>query len=242
MEPEAVIHPVRAPAPARTRGNAATRVAAVFVSRIRRHFWFKCFGTTAFTSCFFAAYLHLLKNPAGAVTTVPLTWLDHWIAFEPLALPVYLSLWAYVSLPAAMMLERAQVVDYGIRIGALCLAGLAVFYVWPNAVPPANIDWARYPGMAFLKGVDAAGNACPSLHVATAVFAAFWLHWMVPSLGFGSRARWINAAWCAAIVYSTMATKQHVAIDVLVGSIFGIAAALALKPRPLPTTRWLLRS
>lgn len=213
-------------------------MATVFVSRIRRHFWFKCLGTTAFTGCFLAAYLHLLKNPAGAVMTVPLTWLDHWIAFEPLALPVYLSLWVYVSLPAAMMLERAQVVDYGLRIGTLCLAALAIFYVWPNAVPPAHIDWDRYPGMAFLKGVDAAGNACPSLHVATAVFAAIWLHWMMPSLGLGARARWCNAAWCAAIVYSTMATKQHVAVDVLVGSILGAAVAVALKPRPLAMSRW----
>lgn len=216
-------------------------LAKALLSRIRRHFWFKCLGTIAFTLSFLAAYLHLLKYPAGSVTTMPLTWLDDRIAFEPLALPVYLSLWLYICLPAALMLTRAQVVDYGIRIAALCLAGLAVFYVWPNAVPPANIDWDRYPGMAFLKGVDAAGNACPSLHVATAVFAAFWLHWMMPSLRLGSRARCFNAAWCAAIAYSTMATKQHVAVDVMVGSIFGAAVAIALRPRPLPTTRWSLQ-
>lgn len=242
MEPQAVVRTVGASDPAQTRAAAGTRAATVFVSRIRRHFWFKCLGTTAYTACFLAAYLHLLKNPAGAVMTVPLTWLDHWIAFQPLALPVYLSLWVYVGLPAALMLERAQVVDYGIRIGALCLAALAIFYAWPNAVPPAHIDWERYPGMAFLKGVDAAGNACPSLHVATAVFAAFWLHWMVPRLGLGSRARWFSAAWCVAIVYSTMATKQHVAIDVLVGTILGTAVAVALKPRPLAMARWSLPS
>jgi membrane-associated phospholipid phosphatase len=224
----------------RNGDGAGGRVAMALWSRIFRHFWFKCLGTTAFISCFFAAYLLLLKHPVGLVTTVPLTPLDHWIAFEPLALPVYLSLWAYISLPAALMLTRWDVFDYGLRIAVLCLSGLGVFYVWPNAVPPAHIDWDRYPGMAFLKGVDAAGNACPSLHVATAVFAAFWLHWMLPSLGLGSRARWFNAAWCAAIAYSTMATKQHVAIDVVAGAIFGAAMAIALRPRPLPTSRWVL--
>jgi membrane-associated phospholipid phosphatase len=228
------------PGDARDATTPVQGVAKVLWSRIRRHFWFKCLGTTAFTSSFLAAYVHLLKHPAGSVTTVPLTWLDHRIAFEPLALPVYLSLWLYICLPAALMLTRAQVFDYGLRIAVLCLAGLAAFYVWPNAVPPANIDWELYAGMAFLKGVDAAGNACPSLHVATAVFAAFWLHWMMPSLRLGSRARWLNAAWCTAIAYSTMATKQHVAIDVMVGSAFGAGVAIALKPRPLPSTRWLL--
>lgn len=219
---------------------AGAGLVRTLVARVRRHFWFKCFGTIAFTALFLGAYVYLLKHPAGPVTTMPLTWLDDSIAFEPLALPVYLSLWVYVSLPAALMTTREQVIDYGLRIAPLCLAGLAVFFVWPNAVPPANIDWDAYPGMAFLKGVDAAGNACPSLHVATAVFAAFWLHWMVPSLRLGSPARWSNAAWCAAIAWSTMATKQHVAVDVLAGTLSGAAFALALKPRPLPSTRWSL--
>jgi membrane-associated phospholipid phosphatase len=218
-----------------TRDGTGTGLAAALWSRMRRHFWFKCLGTTAFIACFFVAYMVLLKHPAAAVTTVPLTRLDHWIAFEPLALPVYLSLWAYISLPAALMTTRWEVFDYGLRIAVLCLSGLTVFYVWPNAVPPNDIDWDQYPGMAFLKGVDAAGNACPSLHVATAVFAAFWLHWMAPSLRLGPRARWFNAAWCAAIAYSTMATKQHVAIDVLAGALFGAAVALALRPRALRT-------
>jgi membrane-associated phospholipid phosphatase len=225
-----------------SRGGAGADhgVARALWSRLRRHFWFKCLGTTAFIACFFAAYLALLKHPAGPVTTVPLTRLDRWIAFEPLALPVYLSLWGYVSLPAALMLTRWEVFDYGLRIAALCLSGLTVFYVWPNAVPPAHIDWEQYPGMAFLKGVDAAGNACPSLHVATAVFAAFWLHWMLPSLRLGPPARWFNAAWCAAIAYSTMATKQHVAVDVIAGALFGAVVAIALRPRPLATSRWSL--
>jgi membrane-associated phospholipid phosphatase len=217
---------------------AGAGLARTLASRVRRHFWFKCFGTIGLTALFFAAYVYLLKNPVRAVATMPRTWLDETIAFEPLALPVYLSLWLYVSLPAALMTTRAQVVDYGLRIGVLCVAGLAVFYLWPNAVPPANIDWDTYPGMAFLKGVDAAGNACPSLHIATAVFAAFWLHWMAPSLRLGSRTLAFNVVWCAAIAWSTMATKQHVAIDVMVGAVFGTVVALALKPRPLPSPRW----
>lgn len=195
------------------------------LSTVRTHFWFKCLGTMGFTLVFFSAYIYLLKNPASRVLIMPLIAMDRWVGFEPWALPIYFSLWVYVSLPPMFMLTRGELVRYGGWIGSLCLLALGIFYVWPSAVPPANIDWAEYPGVAFLKGVDAAGNACPSLHVATAVFSAFWLHWLLPTVGLGRRARLFNAFWCVAITYSTMATKQHVAVDVMAGAALGAAFA-----------------
>jgi membrane-associated phospholipid phosphatase len=180
---------------------------------------------------FFVAYFALLRHPNGAVTTMPMTALDRWIGFQPWALPFYLSLWVYVSLPAALMSSRREIVGFGVRIGALCLIGLGVFYVWPTKMPAYPIDWAQHPGFAVLRGVDASGNACPSLHVATAVFAAFWLNWMAPGLGFGARFRRINILWCAAIVFSTMAVKQHVVVDVLAGAALGASVAWLTRPR-----------
>ncbi|MHB8623353.1 MAG: phosphatase PAP2 family protein [Sulfuricaulis sp.] len=189
------------------------------------HFWFKCLGTISFTSAFFMVYLYLLKNPAVPVTTMPTSVVDDFIRFEPWALPFYLSLWVYVSLPPMLMPTRREIISYGVWIGGLSLAALSIFYFWPSAVPPAHIDWAQYPGMAFLKGIDASGNACPSLHVATAVFSCYWLHWQLRALGLGRKMRLLNIAWCAAITYSTLATKQHVAIDVVTGVLLGIAVA-----------------
>ena len=197
----------------------------------RQHFWFKSIGTTAFTWAFFVAYFYLLKHPSGALTTIPLTAIDRWIGWQPWALPFYLSLWVYISLPPALMSTRREVVGFGVRIGALCLIGLGVFYVWPTKVLPIGIDWAQHSDFAILRGIDAGGNACPSLHVATAVFAGLWLDWMMPALGFGKRLRSINVLWCALIVYSTMATKQHVVIDVLSGAALGAAVAWATRPR-----------
>jgi len=109
----------------------------------------------------------------------------------------------------------------------MCLAALAIFYFWPSAVGLSAVDWSLYPGMAFLKGIDAAGNACPSLHVATAVFSCLWLHRYLPTLGLGRLPLHLSAAWCAAIVHSTMATKQHMALDVLAGIILSFVFFLA---------------
>jgi hypothetical protein len=200
------------------------------LSTVMELFWFKSLGTMGFIALFFGAYLYLLKNPASAATTMPLTIVDRFIGFEPLALPLYLSLWAYVSLPPMLMRTRRAILEYGIWIGGLCLFALVVFYFFPNAVPPSNIDWAQYPGMAFLKNVDAAGNACPSLHVATAVFSGFWIHWLLPKVSLNSAARLMNALWCIGIVYSTMATKQHVSLDVVAGGALGVMFAWYSKP------------
>lgn len=197
----------------------------LLVSTVTTHFWFKCFGTLAFTASFFWGYVYLLNHPAYPVSVMPVTFVDRMIGFEPLALPVYCSLWLYVSLPLMLMPTRRQVLGYGAWMGALCLTGLSIFHFWPSAVPPADIHWAMYPGMAFLKAADAAGNACPSLHVAAAVYAAFRLNWQMSAMGLRRGALWASALWCVAIAYSTMATKQHVAVDVAAGAALGVLFA-----------------
>jgi membrane-associated phospholipid phosphatase len=192
-------------------------------------FWFKFFGTSTFMSLFFWAYLFLLKNPAFPVTTIPLTVVDRWIGFTPLALIPYLSLWLYCSLPVFMLPTRVRLLNFGFWIGCMCLFALSIFYWLPNAVPPASIDWAQYPGMAFLKGVDAAGNACPSLHVATAVYSSFWLFWLMREVCLGWRTQSFQVLWGVAIVYSTMATKQHVSLDVMAGAVLGAVFACSSR-------------
>jgi membrane-associated phospholipid phosphatase len=88
--------------------------------------------------------------------------------------------------------------------------------------------------MNFLKNLDAGGNACPSLHVATAVFSGIWLHRLLRRFGAPSWMPVINGVWCAGIVYSTIAIRQHVALDVLAGLALGLLAArLSLRIRAL---------
>ncbi|WP_018610034.1 phosphatase PAP2 family protein [Uliginosibacterium gangwonense] len=192
-----------------------------FWLRVKPHLFLKVFGTAVFTTLFFTAYINLLKNPLFPVFQMPLTVLDRMIGVFPPALLFYLSLWIYVSIPPLLFASRRHLVAYGWDIGAVCLFGLLCFLLVPTAVPPANIDWALYPGMAFLKGVDAAGNACPSLHVATAVFSAIWMHVHLRDMRWHGSLHWANWLWCIGIVYSTMATKQHVALDVLAGCLLG---------------------
>jgi membrane-associated phospholipid phosphatase len=190
-----------------------------------KHTLHKSLGTMLFISLFFAPYFQLLKNPAYPITVMPVLWLDRLIPFQPLALPVYLSLWVYVSLPPALLATPRELFRYGLVMAYTCLTSLTIFYFWPTAAPVANIDWAQYRYVDLLKNLDASGNACPSLHVATAVFSGIWLYRLLRSFGAPLWILLINWSWCIGILYSTIAIRQHVAVDVLAGVALGVLAA-----------------
>ena len=202
------------------------------VAVIPKNLPLKGFGTTLYIGVFFAAYFYLLKNPVYSITVMPFTWLDKLIGFQPLAMPLYISLWVYVSLPPALLATRRELYAYAQAMTATCIAALTIFYFWPTAVPPAEIDWALYPGVGFLKNMDASGNAFPSLHVATAVFSGVWLHHLLRRFGGPQWVLMLNWMWCIGIIYSTLATRQHVAVDMWGGLVLGaLAAGLSLRRR-----------
>lgn len=201
-------------------------VATELLRRLRRLWWLKAAGTTLFMSAFFTAYLHLLHEPLFPVAAMPLTWVDRMVGFQPWALVAYASLWIYVSLPPALAPDRERLFSYGWHIGALCLTGILFFVFWPTAVPSTDVDWGLYPGYALLKGIDAGGNACPSLHVATALYSAIWLSQDLRGMGAGRGWQHANWLWCGLIVFSTLATKQHVMLDVVAGAALALLAAL----------------
>lgn len=201
--------------------------------RMRHHLALKFLGISAFMWVFFALYFYLLRNPGRPVLVMPLTALDHAISFQPMAFTAYVSLWLYVGFPVGLMLSLREVLRYGAWMGSLCGVGLFFFYLVPTAVPLFDFTGTGlgHSGMTLLQGVDAAGNACPSLHVATATFTAVWVHRLLQLTR--ARAVWfmLNAGWAALIVYSTMAIKQHVAIDVAAGAALALAFAW-------PSLRW----
>ena len=201
--------------------------------RVRHHLVLKTLGITAFMWVFFLAYFYLLRHPARPVQEMPLTALDRALPFQPAAFVAYASLWVYVGIPPGLMLSLREVLVYGLWMGSLCLVGLGCFYLWPTAVPlhVYAAGGAGQGGMALLQGVDAAGNACPSLHVATATFTAAWVHRLMRLTGAPAPMVALNGLWLALIVYSTLAIKQHVLLDALAGAL--LAALFAW-----PSLRW----
>jgi membrane-associated phospholipid phosphatase len=179
-----------------------------------------------FMGLFFWGYFGVLRYPLFPTTTMPLIWLDEWIPFTPLAFPAYVSLWVYASLAPALLANYRALGIFGMWMAALCLFSLGIFWLFPTVVPAAGIDWSLYPQMAIIKDADASGNACPSLHVAAAIFSAFWLDRVFKGIAAPLMVRGLSGLFCLAILWSTVATRQHVVLDVLAGALVGSAFAV----------------
>ncbi|MGH6974165.1 MAG: phosphatase PAP2 family protein [Stellaceae bacterium] len=182
----------------------------------------KAASTAGLTGLFFAAYFFAQRHPFFPVTTVPAGPLDRWIGFHPDAIVIYLSLWVYVSLGVALMGDGTELFHYWAASGALAVAGVACFFAFPTAVPHGLAEWSPSSPWAFL-GKDT-GNACPSLHAAFALFTAAAIDPVLRETG-RSKLRAVNFVWSAAIVWSTLAIKQHVIIDAIAGAALGAGAA-----------------
>lgn len=216
------------PAPAHLSDGGFVREAG---ARLRAHWVTKTIGLSLSLTAFFSVYFQLLNHPVFPVTVIPFTPLDRWIGFWPGALPLYVSLWIYVPLAFVLLRSRSELLSCGIAAVGLSVTGLGIFFLWPTAVPAVDFDAIAHPSFAFLKTVDASGNACPSLHVAFAVFTAVRLVPLLRAMRAGAGVAAANWLWCLAIVYSTLATGQHVVLDVLAGAVLGalVAAPHALR-------------
>lgn len=208
----------------------STDSSSFWISRFRErffsHFWLKAFAIPLFITGFFVLYFFLQNHPRAAVTTIPFIALDHWIGFQPLAIVPYVSLWFYVMIVACFVKGARELLLYSIAVATLTVVGFGAFLLWPTATPPFHVDWSQHSSFQFLKRIDSSGNACPSLHVAFAVFSCIWIERLFRHCATPILVRYASVLWCVAIVYSTIATKQHVAIDALVGGILGAAVAL----------------
>lgn len=187
--------------------------------------WLKALGTTGFMFAFFWAYFAVLHNPLTQPVVMPVTWLDRQIGFSALAFPAYVSLWVYVSLPPALLPNLRRLLHFGAWISVMCLFCLAIFWAFPTSAPHFEVDLVAHPEFGVIRGLDAPNNAFPSLHVASAVFTAVWLHRLFAELRLPGVLTWLSAAQCSAIIWSTIATRQHVALDVAGGILVGVVFA-----------------
>jgi membrane-associated phospholipid phosphatase len=186
----------------------------------------KMLATMGGIAIFFYAYFWVMRHSLSAATVMPVTWIDDLVLFSPQSFPLYASLWVYIALAPALAEDGRELAAWGAASFAMTVIGLGLFVALPTKVPDFAIDWSRYPSLEFLKRADVSGNACPSLHAAFSVFTAVVLHRQLTAIRAPRTLLACNALWCLGIVYSAIATRQHVALDVIAGSVLAGTASI----------------
>jgi len=168
----------------------------------------------------YASYFFLQRHPLFPVITLGPGPLDDFIPFHDQWTWFYQSIYLFIPIAPLLMVHEGELRRYTIAVAAITLLASAIFLLCPTAVvrPDASTVGAAY---RWLITVDTPLNAFPSLHAAFTVFSALAARRVLHDLqgpGFWQVAIWL---WASAIVYSTLATKQHVMIDVVAGAAMG---------------------
>jgi membrane-associated phospholipid phosphatase len=222
-------HP-SAPSPA---GGHPAAWGPELLARVRNGFVRTVFATSLLTGLFFVGYLFVQRHPAYAPVMMPLTFLDLLIPFQAPLLLAYVSIWLYVGVGPGIQRGLRDFLTYGAWLSGLCGVGLAVFYFWPTQVPAPIVAATGILGFDMLHRIDATSNACPSMHVAVAIFTAIRVDETLRSIRSPWPMRMLNGAWFVVIAYSTLAIKQHVVLDVVAGGALGtVFALMSLRWRP----------
>ena len=152
--------------------------------------------------------------------------IDAIVPFAPGWAPIYLSVCLLVPLFPALAREREVVWRYALGVFWLCLPCFAFFLLAPLPGPRPT-SGAADGTYGWLVGVDATWNAFPSLHAGLVVLS-FLYGWRTLGGELGPRGRralWlVTLVWGGAILYSTLATKQHWLADLPPAFLLAIAA------------------
>ncbi len=194
--------------------------------RLRLHWLLKITLISLVVAAFMVFYLWLQRHPQFPVTIMPRLPAGERVPFVPWAIVPYLSLWLYIGLAPGLMRSLAELPAYALSVVLLAAVACGFFIFTPTAVPPSPIDWSPWPVIDAIKTADAGRNACPSLHVGFSVLTSIWLTRLLHKIGTPGWLHVLNIAWCLMILWSTVATRQHVLLDIAGGVPLGAAAAL----------------
>jgi len=168
-------------------------------------------------AAFFYAYFWIMRHPLSAATVIPVTWIDDLVPFS-------LSP-SSVRVPVGLC--RLGILVHQGRTGAGCLAaacfsmiivGLGIFMALrrrsriSRSTGPVPVARISQGGRRFRECI--AVLACRF-----AVFTAVVLHGQLTAVRAPRAALACSVLWCLGIVYSAMATRQHLALDIIAGAV-----------------------
>jgi membrane-associated phospholipid phosphatase len=170
-----------------------------------------------------AGYLAVQRAVVLPNGRVPLTWFDRVIPFQPRWVWVYLSLYLLNPIGPLFARSREDLLRYARGILFFFVCGFVCFVVFPVPGPrplAADAFWL-YQRLIL---IDRPYNSFPSLHAACAVYAVLFAAYASSDTSRPHLRRSLLSLawlWVGLILYSTIATRQHFAIDLPAGMFLG---------------------
>jgi len=170
--------------------------------------------------------------PLRAPLILEPSFLDHAIPFIPQTAWIYQSLFLLLPL-AAWFQTNESFVRFASSFCLLVLIFSAIFWVFPSEIRGTWMQTTECWAYAHLvAAVDGPRNAFPSLHAALTVYAGLSL------LRFFRANPAVCSSiilWVLALLISTLTTKQHICLDLVVGGLGGyLAFALSYSRQLTP--------
>jgi membrane-associated phospholipid phosphatase len=153
---------------------------------------------------------------------LPMTRIDEAVPLVPWTLWIYLSEYFFFAIIYAITRDYTNLNKYWYSFLALQTVSVTIFWLWPTTFPrdlypiPADIDQITYYAFQSLRATDTAANCCPSLHVSSVYLSTFVF------LDEQKRKFPYFFVWGTLIAFSTLTTKQHYLVDVIVGMVMSV--------------------
>lgn len=202
-------------------------MARSFPERIARRVtacWRRKLTLTALLGAgFWAGYSLLGRHAFFPLREIPRLWPDHAVPYQPVPWGwIYLSPFLVSSilpwlLPSADALRR-----YAAGFLYLVLPSFLIFLVFPVAAPRPDAP-VTDAAMRIIRGYDGPLNCFPSLHAGFLVFHLA-LAWRMCGRRAPLPVVIAALAWGAAVLVSTLATRQHYTLDLVAGAALGALA------------------
>ena len=188
--------------------------------RLQAEWRLKLLLTVLVNAVYWPAYAWLSRHAVFPLRVPPRTWFDDAIAFQPDYWAwVYLSQFPVAGLLPWLIVSRESLMRYVRGMAILSGVSFAVFLFFPTA-SPRGVAVPVSGVMQLIQIYDGTLNAFPSLHAGFLVYLALLARRMFPE----AWAKGLNIAfvvWGGAVLYATIATRQHYATDLMAGGLIG---------------------
>lgn len=189
--------------------------------RVSCHGRFKLLILLILPAVFACGYFPLQQAPLFPPRSFELSAIDRLIAFEPRWIHVYQSLYLLMPLAPLFVARRDALKSYVRGFLWLCAVSFLIFVFFPVSSPRPEVA-TGVAAFDLLTAFEGKLNAFPSLHAGLLAYSLFFTRDAYRDELPATSTRLLllgGVIWGMLILYATLATKQHYAVDLPAGIV-----------------------